>query len=128
MPSGAEKWCEPFDIQLGIEVGKSLGNDKPVFQRITASGGRLRAVSKSPPGAVWSASDIDSVEAQPPPTRRFHATDCRNIVGRARYRSGGNGILGNQLAVAVDVGKNALEQFSALRHAFSDLAPLKLRY
>jgi hypothetical protein len=51
-------------MQVAELLGKNAANDGPVLERITRTGGRLRAVGNHPPAAVGRAREIGGVEVQ----------------------------------------------------------------
>ena len=122
----AKERGEPFDIELGVEIGKRLGDDQPIFQCVAASGRRLRPVAERPPGAVGSSADVDRIKAQPSSAGRRHAAHGGDVVDRAGDRRGRQRALGDQLTFAIDVGEHLLQQIGALSDAVRDAPPLRL--
>ncbi len=120
----AKKRGEPFDVELRIEIGKGLGDDESVLQRVAAARGSLRPVSEHPPSAVRPAADIGGVETQAPSAGRPDAAHRRDKIHRACDSRGRKRAFRDQAAFAIDVGENALQQLRPLNDAPHDLAPL----
>ena len=119
----AKERREAFDVHLAVEARKRLRDDEAVFQRVARARGRLRAIAQHPPAPVGPAADVGGVEPQPALARRRDAAHRGDEVGRSGQRGGGQHALGDQAALAIDVGEHAFEQFGALGDAVRDLAP-----
>ncbi|MNE81550.1 hypothetical protein D3C80_1782120 [compost metagenome] len=61
---GAEETGQMLHLQVAVQLGQSAGNDDAIFQGITGTGGRLRAVGGNPPAAIRRPCQVHGIDVQ----------------------------------------------------------------
>ncbi|MNE58964.1 hypothetical protein D3C80_1540260 [compost metagenome] len=85
----AEKSSEMLHLQITVQLGKRPGHDGAVFQRITCTGRRLRAVRGHPPTSIRCARQIHGIQMQKGPVRRFYTLTGPEEVVVPEHQLGG---------------------------------------
>ncbi len=119
----AEKSGNAADAQVADRLRQHLLDDFAIFEGISGTGGRLRAVREQPPFAIRSTREIGRIEVQPTAAGRGKTVTGPQKVGMAESQLGRDDSFGKQSLSAVEVGQQGVQCPGALRDTCLDDTP-----
>ena len=131
-------WCAAFDAvhqsavargqALHLQAGKGLRelarDGDAVFQQIAQARRRLRALAHHPPTAIGAVRQVKRGDVQPRAIDGLHTVHGTQKTGVSLHQGGGQQGAAQQVAGAIQVGHDGVEQARALQHAGLDVCPI----
>ncbi len=123
----AEERRQVLYAEFAEFFGKQTRHDDPVLQRITGTGGRLRAVGDNPPAAVRRAGEVGGVKVQPGVAGRAYTLAWPEKAVVSEHQRRRQVAVLEQVLRAVQIAEQRVEQSGALGDGERNLVPFRLR-
>ena len=106
---GAEETGQVLHAQIAVQLGKSTGDDLPVFQGITRARRRLGTVGGDPPAAIRGTGQVHRIQVQISAAGRLHTLTGPQVVVVAKHQLSRQQPVGQQLLWAIQVGQHGIQ-------------------
>ena len=123
-PQRAEEGGEPVDLGVAVQAREHPGDDDPVLQGVARARRRLGAVGQHGAAARGVAGEVDGHSEQLLAAGHADLVALAQEAGVAEDQLGGQQPAAQQLAGAVEIGEDQVEQLGPLDHAELDAGPL----